>query len=178
MEDAPDTTWEEVPDADAGGNAGADSLGGEGASDVEVGTVQDEGADDQAEGLVVIGEEEAEGEASGEVRGADAGGEGSGEKGNLGAGDGGSDAGRDSGDLGGATLDTGQGQVVTLSGESVNDLAEAYTGVTAEDFAVAVDSLNARVDAVFTSSVVLVIALFFSAGIAAIDTLLRSTEKF
>lgn len=55
---------------------------------------------------------------------------------------------------------------------------EVYEGVTTEQFAQYQTEVYARLDAINTICIVLVIAVFFASGIAAVDNLIRSTERF
>lgn len=76
--------------------------------------------------------------------------------------------------------DTGDGSAEVVEGDAEADAGSqvVYEGVTTEQFAGYQQEVYSRLDALNTVCIVLVIAIFFSAGIAAVDTLLRSTERF
>lgn len=80
----------------------------------------------------------------------------------------------------GEAVDTGDGQTEVDMGDDEADSGSqvVFEGVTTEQFAGYQQVMYARIDALNTVCIVLVIAIFFSAGIAAVDTLLRSTERF
>lgn len=55
---------------------------------------------------------------------------------------------------------------------------ETHEGVDASDFEAYSTMVEVRLDAVVASSVVLVVAVFVCAGVLAVQTLLRSLEKW
>lgn len=85
------------------------------------------------------------------------------------------DTGRDSTDVGDTSQDAGQD--MASSGDSGVDESSEPTDnqvamVSAEDF----ETLTAKVDALFTENLVLIVALFMACGILAVQTLIRSFE--
>lgn len=185
MEDAFDTTWEEVPQPVGDGEGGTSQEPEQGQGEL-AGQQESESGETDKEKDVENGADAGILQEESGIAGNGAEGEDGSSGTDVGAGAGGSDTGgseavvNDSG--GNAGTDSGQGQEVSLSDESVqaiaSEIASTYEGVKAEDFQEQMEMVNLRADALFASSVVLVVALFFVAGIAAVDNLIRSTEKF
>lgn len=77
------------------------------------------------------------------------------------------------------TADSAVYEVDATDGDSlVEDDGEVYQVVTVDGFAEYADLVVSRVDGLVASSVVLVFALFMCAAILAVDTLIRSLERF
>jgi hypothetical protein len=73
------------------------------------------------------------------------------------------------------------GEVGSDSGEqaeTVESDVQTYEGVTSSQFDEYSQMISAKLDFMLTCQIVIVIALFMCAGIAAIDTLVRSLERF
>lgn len=121
------------------------------------------------------------------------GGQGSGEGSYLDADTGRSDTGGSTANSSGSTESAPSGEEGSWNTGSVEDAGndeqntdyaqlleavQAIETVSPDDLAAYQEVMTARMDAIFTCNVVIAIALFMSVGVAAVDTLIRSMERF